>query len=64
MRMAESLDPKLPETGLPETTLAEPKIPGRGLPAGRIAFTHPDFTMYQVARFFIVAALEMQSVAV
>src|SRR5678815_2504096 len=34
------------------------------LPAGRIAFTYPDFTIYQVARFFIVAALEMQSVAV
>src|SRR6185295_17904340 len=34
------------------------------LPAGRIAFTYPDFTIYQAARFFIVAALEMQSVAV
>src|ERR1035437_6432563 len=32
--------------------------------AGRVAFTHPDFVLYQVARFFIVAALEMQSVAV
>src|SRR6266853_1576799 len=32
--------------------------------AGRIAFTYPDFTIYQVARFFIVAALEMLSVAV
>jgi len=32
--------------------------------AGRIAFTYPDFTIYQLARFFIVAALEMQSVAV
>ena len=30
----------------------------------RIAFTHADFTRYQVARFFIVAALEMQAVAV
>src|SRR5882762_3249232 len=28
------------------------------------AVTHPDFTLYQIARFFIVAALEMQSVAV
>jgi len=27
-------------------------------------FTYPDFTVYQAARFFIVAALEMQSVAV
>src|SRR5438477_3116377 len=31
---------------------------------GRIAFTYPDFSVYQAARFFIVAALEMQSVAV
>ena len=31
---------------------------------GAIAFTHRDFTFYQLARFFIVAALEMQSVAV
>src|SRR6201984_1758503 len=37
---------------------AEPRL------AGRIAFTYPDFTLYQAARFFIVAALEMQSVAV
>jgi MFS family permease len=32
--------------------------------AGRIAFTHPDFTLYEVARFLIIAAQEMQSVAV
>jgi len=32
--------------------------------SGRIAFTYPDFTLYQAARFFIVVALEMQSVAV
>jgi MFS family permease len=32
--------------------------------AGNIAFTYPDFTVYEVARFFIVVALEMQSVAV
>jgi MFS family permease len=31
---------------------------------GTAAVTHPDFTLYQIARFFIVAALEMQSVAV
>ena len=37
---------------------AEPRLPGR------IAFTYPDFSLYQAARFFIVAALEMQSVAV
>src|SRR5678816_2330566 len=52
--MAESLDPSLPEPG----------FPGPSLPAGRIAFTSPDFPIYQAARFFIVAALEMQSVAV
>ena len=38
--------------------LVEPRLPGR------IAFTYPDFSVYQAARFFIVAALEMQSVAV
>jgi MFS family permease len=32
--------------------------------AGRIAFQYPDFTAYAFARFCIVAALEMQSVAV
>jgi MFS family permease len=32
--------------------------------AGGVAFTYPDFTVYQLARFFIVVALEMQSVAV
>ena len=32
--------------------------------AGRVAFTYPDFTVYEIARFFIVAAIEMQSVAV
>lgn len=32
--------------------------------AGRVAFTHPDFTRFQFARFSIVLALEMQSVAV
>jgi len=32
--------------------------------AGRVAFTYPDFTVFQLARFFIVASLEMQSVAV
>jgi len=51
--MAESLDP-----------IAEQKVPASRLTAGRIAFTYPDFTIYQAARFFIVAALEMQSVAV
>jgi MFS family permease len=32
--------------------------------AGSVAFTYPSFTLYQVARFFIVLATEMQSVAV
>jgi MFS family permease len=32
--------------------------------AGRIAFTHPDFVLFQIARFLIVAAVEMQAVAV
>src|ERR1700731_4602658 len=57
--MAETLEPKVPET-----RLAEPKVPASKLPTGRIAFTHPDLPIYQAARFFIVAALEMQSVAV
>src|SRR5271154_5950072 len=41
--------------------MAPPTAPSR---AGRIAFTYPDFTIFQFARFFIVVALEMQSVAV
>ena len=32
--------------------------------AGHVAFTHPNFVSYTLARFFIVLALEMQSVAV
>jgi MFS family permease len=32
--------------------------------AARVAFTHPNFVAYTVARFFIVVSLEMQSVAV
>src|SRR5258708_32797854 len=32
--------------------------------AGRIAFTNPDFSLFQIARFLIVAAVEMQAVAV
>lgn len=32
--------------------------------AGRIAFSYPDFLRFEVARFCIVIALEMQSVAV
>jgi MFS family permease len=33
-------------------------------PSGRIAFSHPNFTLFLTARWFIVLALEMQSVAV
>ncbi len=33
-------------------------------PSGRIAFTHPNFTLFLTARSLIVLALEMQSVAV
>jgi MFS family permease len=33
-------------------------------PAGRVALAYPDFRAYLAARFFIVIALEMQSVAV
>src|SRR5882724_12227028 len=32
--------------------------------AGRVAFTYSGFSYYLLARFFIVASLEMQSVAV
>jgi MFS family permease len=32
--------------------------------AGRIAFTNPDFVLFEIARFLIVAAVEMQAVAV
>src|ERR1700724_2912809 len=32
--------------------------------AGRVAFTHPNFVAFTLARFFIVLSLEMQSVAV
>src|ERR1700687_905458 len=41
--------------------MSEPGNPSR---AGRVAFTHPDFSLYQTARVCIVAGLEMQSVAV
>src|SRR3981081_512963 len=38
--------------------------PGKPSRAGRVSFTHPDFSLCQLARFFIVTGLEMQSVAV
>ncbi len=62
--MAEAAEPRLAKSELTEPELTETGLAKPKLPAGRIAFTHPDFTAYQVARFFIVAALEMQSVAV
>lgn len=33
-------------------------------PTSRIAFTYPSFTLYQIARFCVVLATEMQSVAI
>jgi MFS family permease len=39
-------------------------VPGTTRPTGRIAFTYPSFTLYQIARSLIVLATEMQSVAV
>jgi len=38
--------------------------PGNPARAGSIAFTYPSYRLYQIARFFIVLATEMQSVAV
>jgi MFS family permease len=38
--------------------------PDKNHVGGYVAFSYGDFTLYQIARFFIVAALEMQSVAV
>ena len=32
--------------------------------AGRAAFTHPGFVLFQIARFLVVSAVEMQAVAV
>jgi MFS family permease len=39
-------------------------VPDHRTHAGRVAFTYPEFSSYLFARFFIVIALEMQSVAV
>jgi MFS family permease len=43
---------------MPSSRAEDPRL------AGRVAFTHPNFVSYTLARFFIVVALEMQSVAV
>jgi MFS family permease len=37
---------------------------GNAMLAGRVAFTHPNFVLFQLARFTSVIATEMQSVAV
>jgi MFS family permease len=37
---------------------------GNSQRAGSVAFTYPSFRLYQAARFFIVLATEMQSVAI
>jgi MFS family permease len=39
-------------------------MPAPSARAGRAAFTHPAFVLFQIARFLIVAAVEMQAVAV
>src|SRR5579859_2688569 len=41
--------------------MAEPE---NSRPAGRVAFQYPSFVLFQTARFCIVLATEMQSVAV
>jgi len=38
--------------------------PGNPTSAGTIAFTYPSYRLFQTARFFIVLATEMQSVAI
>lgn len=38
--------------------------PGNSRRSGRVAFSYPDFTYLQLARFFSVVGMEMQSVAV
>src|SRR5579872_663501 len=44
--------------------MALPTTQDSGGRAGYLAFSSPDFLLFQAARFFIVAALEMQSVAI
>jgi MFS family permease len=39
-------------------------MPAPDARAGRAAFTHPAFVLFQIARFLIVSAMEMQAVAV
>jgi len=39
-------------------------MPSADARAGRVAFTHPGFVIFQSARFLLVCALEMQAVAV
>ncbi len=47
--------------GTIETKMLETEKPAR---ATRAAFSYPGFTLFESARFFMVASLEMQSVAV
>src|SRR6202158_204186 len=44
--------------------IRRPMSPPSDSKAGAVAFTHPDFTLFQIARFLIVAAIEMQAIAV
>jgi len=44
--------------------IRRPMSPPTDSKAGTVAFTHPDFTLFQIARFLIVAAIEMQAIAV
>src|SRR5215472_11390323 len=39
-------------------------VPQTSVASGRVAFTYPSFIYFQLARFCIVVATEMQSVAV
>jgi MFS family permease len=39
-----------------------PQLPGAA--SGRVAFTYPDFLLFQIVRLIIIVAMEMQSVAV
>src|SRR5678810_962111 len=38
--------------------------PENSMAAGRVAFQYPNFVLFQIARFCMVLAMEMQSVAV
>src|ERR1700737_2674845 len=44
--------------------IRRPMSPPIDSKAGTVAFTHPDFTLFQIGRFLIVGAVEMQAIAV